>query len=284
MNIGILGTVSVTVGRTFEVRASKVRGMLATLALEPGRAVAHEELIDELWSGRQLGNVRNALQAHATRLRRLLEAPGGPPGASPLRSMRNGYLLDIPRENVDGNRFLDLAAEGAAALYDRPQHAVEALQAGLQLWRGPALLDAGDGLRCRAAAAHFEERRLAVWEDLTSARLAIGQEGRAVAELRQLASQHPLRERFRELLMLGLYRSGRQSDALELFHHTRRLLDKELGLRPGPALQRLHTEILVQNPALTLPPAMWPGRWEAAESAPPARRAARPQAAAARPS
>jgi DNA-binding SARP family transcriptional activator len=262
VQIGILGTMSVTVsGQQHEIRASKVRTMLATLALEAGRAISHEELVDELWSGRPLGNTRNALQAHATRLRRVLG------GLTPLRSLRNGYLLDIPRESIDGNRFLVVAAQGAAALRDRPERALELLHAGLQLWRGPALLDAGDGLRCRAAAALFDERRLAVWEDVISARLAMGDERRAVAELRQLVAQHPLHERFRDQLMLALYRSGRQSDALELFHQTRRLLDQELGLRPGLPLQRRYAEILAQDPALTLPSAVWPGHREAAGAA-----------------
>jgi DNA-binding SARP family transcriptional activator len=272
MQIGILGPVSVTTrGRQYEIRASKVRIMLATLALEPGRAISHEDLVDELWSGQPLGNVRNALQAHATRLRRVLDDPGTPPDSSPLRSVRNGYLLDIPRENVDGDRFLDQAAQGAAALHSQPARALELLEAGLRLWRGPAMLDAGDGLRCRAAAAVFDECRLAVWEDLISARLALGDERRAIPELRQLVAQHPLRERFRDQLMLALYRSGRQSDALELFHQTRRLLDQELGLRPGLPLQRRYAEILAQDPALTdpaltLPSAAWPGYLETARS------------------
>jgi DNA-binding SARP family transcriptional activator len=269
VQIGILGTVSVTVdGQQHEIRASKVRAMLATLALEAGRAISHEELADELWSGQPLGNVRNALQANATRLRRVLDGPGPPP----LRSLRNGYLLDIPRENVDADRFLVLAGQGAMALRDDPGHALELLHAALQLWRGPALLDAGDGLRCRAAAALFDERRLAVWEDLISARLAIGDDRRAVAELRQLVGQHPLHERFRDQLMLALYRTGRQSDALELFHQTRRLLDQELGLRPSVSLQRRYVEILAQDPALTLPSAVWPGRRGEAAAAPGAAR------------
>src|ERR1017187_2940625 len=139
MQIGILGTVSVTAGgRQYEIRASKWRIRLATLALEAGRAISHEDLVNELWSGQLLGNVRNALQAHATRLRRVLEGLGTPPDSSPLRSVRNGYLLDIPRENVDGNRFLDQAAQGAAALHSQPAPALELLKAGLRLSPCPA--------------------------------------------------------------------------------------------------------------------------------------------------
>ncbi|GGO37545.1 hypothetical protein GCM10012286_11190 [Streptomyces lasiicapitis] len=254
MHINILGPVSVaTDGKRTGIQANKVRAMLATLALDAGRAVSHGDLADELWAGQPLGNTRNALQAHATRLRKALD-DGRPPerGTAVLRAVRGGYLLDVPPGCVDGNRFLDLATRGAAALPVAPERAIELLQAGLELWHGPALLDAGDGLRCRGAAALFDERRLTVWEDLVRARLAAGEASRAVAELRRLVAEHPLRERFCELLMLALYRTGRQADALELFHATRRRLDEELGVRPGIVLQRRHTEILSQDPALSL--------------------------------
>ena len=231
MNINLLGTVSVTFGGSRnEIRANKVRAMLATLAVEAGQAISHMELADELWSGQSLGNTRNALQAHATRLRRVLDrSVNGARRTTVLRAVRNGYLLDVPRESVDGNRFLDLADQGAAALPGRPEEAVRLLQEGLSLWTGPALLDACDGLRCRSAATLFEERRLAVWEDLIDARLIMGDERQAIADLQQLVAKHPMRERFCEQLMVALYRSGRQGDALELFHWTRRRLDEELG-------------------------------------------------------
>ena len=258
MNINLLGTVSVTInGSRHEIRANKVRAMLATLAIEAGRAISHLELADELWSGRSLGNPRNALQAHATRLRRVLDRSANEPRrTNVLRAVRNGYLLDVPRESVDGNRFLDLAAQGAAALPDDPHKAVELLQAGLRLWKGPALLDACDGLRCRSAATLFEERRLTVWEDLIDARLIMGDERQAIAELQPLVAKNPMRERFCEQLMLALYRSGRQGDALEQFHWTRQRLDDELGVRPGMPLRRRFTEILNQDPALSRPSAL----------------------------
>ncbi|WJV44995.1 AfsR/SARP family transcriptional regulator [Streptomyces flavofungini] len=259
MHIHVLGPVSVaTDGKLHGIQANKVRAMLATLALDAGRAVAHGDLADELWAGQPLGNTRNALQAHATRLRKVLDGhrlDAHRPcrrGGTVLRAVRGGYLLDVPPGSVDGDRFLDLATRGAAALPVAPERAIELLQAALELWRGPALLDAGDGLRCRGAAALFDERRLTVREDLIRARLAVGDAARAVAELRRLVAQHPLRERFCELLMLGLYRTGRQAEALELFHVTRRRLDEELGVRPGIVLQRRHTEILSQDPALSL--------------------------------
>jgi DNA-binding SARP family transcriptional activator len=249
VRIDILGTLVVTIDAgPHQIQANKVRAMLATLALDAGRAISHEELADELWSGDPPAGALNALQAHATRIRRVLDGPDRPRGAgSVLRSVRNGYLLDIPPESVDGTRFRELAGRGAAALAERPEHALELLSAGLALWRGPALIDAGDGLRCRSAAVSFDECRLTMWEDLISARLATGAERPAITELRALVAQYPLRERFSEQLMLALYRAGRQSEALEVFHRTRVRLAEELGLRPGAALQRRHAEILAHD-------------------------------------
>ncbi|OLR94120.1 AfsR/SARP family transcriptional regulator [Actinokineospora bangkokensis] len=256
MQIDILGTVTVTVdGERRSIGSHKVRALLATLALDVGRAISHGELADELWAGHSLGNARNAMQAHATRLRKVIDTPGR---ESRLRAMRGGYLLDTAPESVDANRFLDLAERGAAEVRTDPDRAIALLREALRLWRGPALLDAGDGLRCRGAAALFDERRLTVWEDLTAAWLLVGRERDAVAELTQLVEQHPLRERFCELLMLALYRSGRQCEALELFRRTRSWLGGELGLEPSAPLRRLHSEILAQEPGLLLPSALWP--------------------------
>lgn len=261
MHIDILGTISVDVnGKRVGLRAGKLRAMLATLTLDAGHAVSYTDLADELWSGGPLGNTRNALQAHATRLRKIMEGPDRASGATVLRTAHNGYVLDVPRECIDGDRFLDLAGQGSAALRDRPERALHLLRAALALWRGPALLDAGDGLRCRGAAALFEERRLTVWEDVVSALLATGDARRAVAELRRLVARHPLRERFCEQLMVALYRSGQQGDALELFAHTRQRFDEELGVAPGLSLRRRHAEILAHDPGLSLPSALMPAR------------------------
>lgn len=257
MEIGVLGAVSITLnGESRRIRAGKPRTILATLALEAGSAVSYGDLAEELWDGNPPdGNVRNALQAHAARLRKVVDQEGGSTGTV-LRAVNNGYLLDIPRRSVDSNRFLALANEGSAAVSSSPERAVELLEEALRLWHGPALLDAGEGLRCRAAAALLEDRRLTVHGDLIAARLTTGDERRAVAELRQLVAQHPTRERFCDQLMLALYRCGRQGDALDVFHQTRQRLDEELGLEPGVQLQRRHIEILAHDPALMSPSAV----------------------------
>ncbi|WP_217919550.1 AfsR/SARP family transcriptional regulator [Actinomadura sp. BRA 177] len=252
VGIDLLGTVSIVVRKNrTELRAGKVRTMLATLALEAGNTVSHDELTEELWPGEILRNPRNALQAHATRIRRMLHDCAERAGtALPLRAAYNGYVLDIPRDLVDGNRFLDLSARAVAALTDDPARARDLLQAGLTLWHGPALLHTRTGRRCRGAAALLEERRLAAWEDLVSARMLLGEERQAIAELQRLVASHTTRERLCELLMLALYRAGRQSEALHLFHRIRERLDEELGVQPGRSLQRLYGHILGQHPLL----------------------------------
>jgi DNA-binding SARP family transcriptional activator len=263
VDIGILGTVAVTIGeRCSGVRANKVRAMLGVLVLDAGRAISHVELAEELWSDHPLGNVRNALQAQASRLRRVLDQPGQPPGRTVLRSVNNGYLLDVPRQSVDANRFIDLAAQGSATLRRDPVRALGVLESALGLWRGPALLDAGDGMRCRSAAALFDERRLGVWQDMASAWMAVGDERRAIAELTGLVSQYPLREPFCDQLMLALYRDGRQGDALEAYHRTRQVLGEEMGLQPGAQLQRRYAQILAHDPVLDSPTALRPHQSE----------------------
>jgi DNA-binding SARP family transcriptional activator len=249
--INLLGPISVsTDGHPRGVGSSKVRAMIATLALETGQAVSHLDLADELWSGDTVRNPRNALQAHATRVRRLLKGQRSTAGTAVLRSVPNGYILDVPREYVDGHRFLDLASEGATTLAANPERALRLLDSALRLWRGPALLDAGDGLRCRSGARLFEERRLSALADQMRARMMLGDHARAIAELHRLVAQFPLREQFCDLLMLALYQVGRQSDALEQFRLARQRLDEELGIMPGQLLQRRHAEILAQDPAL----------------------------------
>lgn len=261
MEISILGPISIVDdGVHREIKASKVRALLATLALEPGRAVARVELAEELWAGQPMRNTHNALQVTATRVRKILDTAGGSSVGALLRAVPKGYLLDLPAKWIDSNRFLDIAAQGTAELAKNPLHAAELLEESLQLWRGPALLDAGDGMRCRGAAALLDERRLVAWEDLITARIAMGQERETVPELQQLTARYPLRERFCELLMLALYRTGRQSEALEAYAITRRHLDEQLGVRPGDGLLRRQAQILEQAPDLNGLSVVWTER------------------------
>ncbi|MFB6669058.1 MULTISPECIES: AfsR/SARP family transcriptional regulator [Streptomyces] len=254
MEINILGALSLTCGqRSAEVASKRVSTVLTLLALSPGTPIPFDQLVDELWADQPMGNARNALQANVSRLRRLLESVTRTPSDGIVRTVSSGYLLDVPAEAVDVHRFVALASAGAGLVHKDPAEAVEKLERALGLWRGPALMDARDGLRCRVQAAHLEERRLTVYEDLVAAKLAACSERISLPELRQLAADHSERERLTELLMLALYREGRQAEALDVFHGARRRLAAELGLEPGPALHLVYQAILNQDPMLGQP-------------------------------
>ncbi|MBP2320256.1 DNA-binding SARP family transcriptional activator [Kibdelosporangium banguiense] len=245
MRIQLLGPLSVSVpGRRGDVGSRKVRTVLARLALSPGVPVPCEQLVHELWGDKPMGNARNALQANIARLRKIL---GGP---DLVRTLGNGYLLDVPPQAIDVHRFGYLADQGSARVERAPKEAVHLLEAALRLWRGPALCDVLDGAWCRAEAGRLDERRLIAREDLIAARLANAEDRGVLSELKQLVTEHPERERLSEQLMLALYRSGRQSEALNVFHYTRTRLGKELGLQPSRALRSLYQAILVQDVVL----------------------------------
>lgn len=251
MEVAILGPLTVTGKGPVPVGGTKVRALLALLALNAGSVVSSQDLADELWDDRPPRTIRNTLQAHIARLRRVLEEAGRPDA---LQTVHEGYVLDLAPGAIDSQRFQHLAASGAQRIADRPSAAVEQLEAALGLWRGPVLLDAGSGARCRSAALWLNDSRVAAHENLMAARLALGDERAVAAELESLAARHPLREGLHDLLMLALYRADRQAEAVEVFHRLRRRLRDDLGLQPGPQIQRRYRAILDQDPALTAPP------------------------------
>jgi SARP family transcriptional regulator, regulator of embCAB operon len=262
MQICVLGTISIVNGTSrIELPASKVRTILAVVALQAGTVVSCTTLTNELWVNQPPPKIRNSLQAGMTRARRVLDSAAGRAGwGNRLRSVHNGYILDVPQESIDCIVFEKMAAKGRAVLREHPRRAIELFESALQLWRGSALVNAGEGLLCRSAADQLEEAHLTLWEDLVSARIML-REGRLVLpNLRQFVQQYPLRERFCELLMFALYQSGSKGEALEAFHRTRRCLGGELGLEPRSSLCRLYQEILVQDPVLMTPDAVI--RWQ----------------------
>ncbi|MEV6598106.1 AfsR/SARP family transcriptional regulator [Actinoplanes sp. NPDC051346] len=228
------------------VQPNRVRTILALLALSCGKVVSTEQFVDELWAERPPTNTRNALQASMTRLRRLLQSITGP-NVEVIRTSTNGYLLDLPPESVDSKRFDGLASRGAALLSTEPARAYEVLESALRIWRGTALLDVNSGALCRSEAVRLTERRLDVRKQIVEARLAIDSHHGLVSELKQLVAEHPSDERLSELLMVALYRSGRQSDALAAFHAVRSWLASEFGLEPGPRLRQMQQAILNQD-------------------------------------
>lgn len=249
MRLALLGPLCLThSGREVIVNSARARTALALLGLNPGRTVSFDELISELWAGRPIRDARNALHATIARLRRLLASIDG--GEDVIRTASGGYVFELPSGSIDVQRFEALSREGAALIKQEPHQAIEALREALALWRGPALADVSEGVRCRTAAVYLDEQRLTTEEDLLASRLAIGEEWLATSDLKQLVAEHPGRERLSEYLMLALYRSGRQSEAISVFQRTCNWLSNELGLQPGRPLQELYQAILLQSPSL----------------------------------
>ena len=250
MRIGLLGALEVfdDDGNEITVAGAKLRALLAVLALHVGRVVPADYLVDALWGEDPPAAVRNGLQGLASKLRRAL-------GSSDLVVMRNeGYVLDLPPDVVDVERFERRAADGRAlAVIGELERAVDVLADADSLWRGEPLAEFAYDDFAVSAIARLSESRLALLEERLDLELRLGRHQRAVVQLEQLVADHPLREGLRGLLMLALYRGGRQADALRVFQDGRRLLVEELGLEPGRALRRLESAILAQDPSLTLP-------------------------------
>jgi predicted ATPase/DNA-binding SARP family transcriptional activator len=242
MEILLLGPVEVRDGDRVHRPAGKQAVLLAALAREPGQTVTRERLIDELWPGDPPETAAKSIDVYLWRLRRAI------PGLD-LEKRGGGYRLVASREAVDVYRFRDLVERGRAAVAaGEPAAGAELLADALDLWRGPALTGI-DGV----GGAQLDELRLAAQEDRIAAELETGNDARLAAELESLVLAHPLRERLRALLMLALYRSGRQADALGAYKQAREAFVEELGIEPTPALQRLEQSILRQDPKLELP-------------------------------
>jgi len=244
----ILGPFEVVEGdRPVAVGGPKPRALLAVLVLHRGEVVSSDRLIDALWGERPPATAAKTVQVFVSSLRKTL-------GDGLLVTRGRGYMLEIDAGQLDLDRFEQLAAEGRSALEsDDPQLAARRLREGLALWRGPPLADLAYESFAQAAIGRLEEERLATLEDRIDADLALGRHAALVGELEALVAEHPLRERLQGQLMLALYRSGRQADALERYQRARRGLVDELGIEPGPALKELERAILAHDPALDAP-------------------------------
>jgi DNA-binding SARP family transcriptional activator len=227
----ILGPVDVLdEGRPVSLPAGKPLTLLRALLLNRNRVVSAETLIDELWGDDPPDTAPKALQGHVSQLRKAL-------GPDRVTTKPPGYALRVDDGELDLDRFDVLVRDGRERLAAGDAKAgSRELESALALWRGPA-----PGL---------EERRLAALEDRIESDLALGRHAQLVPELGALVSEHPLRERLRGQLMLALYRSGRQADALEEFRQTRETLVEELGIEPSEELQELHRAILRHDPEL----------------------------------
>src|SRR3954468_69028 len=250
MRVGLLGGLEVLddEGRDVVVAGPKLRTLLAVLALQPGRVVSAEQLIDALWGEDPPTEVRNGLQGLVSKLRRAL-------GSTDIVSMRSaGYALELPANAVDVHRYEQMVSSARAATVDGDLNGAAALLADAdRLWRGDALADFTYEDFASGTITRLSELRMAAIEERLDIELQLGRHHAAVAELEGLVAAHRLRERLRALLMLALYRAGRQADALRVFQEARHLLAEELGLEPGHELRELEAAILAQDRSLDAP-------------------------------
>ena len=243
MEFRILGPLEVVDdGRTVPLAGSRQRVLLSLLLVQANRLVSADRLIEDLWEGRPPESASKALQVYISQLRKMI-------GSDRIETQGRGYRLRIQPEEIDAVRFertLDQARTVAPAV------AAATLRDALALWRGDPLQDLADHESGRIEIARLEELRLTASERCAEAELELGRHLETTPALEALVREHPFRERLRVLLMLALYRSGRQADALEVARDGRRILDAQLGLEPGESLKTLEREILDHDPALDL--------------------------------
>ena len=239
MEVRLLGPVEASVeGRGVPLGAAKQRAVLAMLALRANGTVLLDELMEGLWGEHPPATASKMVQQYVSQLRRVLGDDNGE--AAEILTRGRGYELRIAPEQVDAERFQRLLSDGAA-------------REALALWRGPALADVADEPFAAAEIRRLDELRLAAVERAIEADLADGRHRELVGELEALVAEHPLSEGLHGQLMLALYRSGRQAEALEAYRRARSALVEEVGVEPGAELRRLHEAILRQDVTLAGP-------------------------------
>ncbi|MET9669373.1 BTAD domain-containing putative transcriptional regulator [Streptomyces sp. NPDC006475] len=252
MEIHILGPLEVMAdGRLRPLPPRAEQSLLVRLLLNAGRVVTAETLVDALWGADLPTDPGNALQGRVSKLRRALAAQGLP--ATLIATRPPGYVAQIKPEQVDAQHFTRLVAEARHLAAPAPADAIRRYQEALALWRGPALAGFTDEDWARTEAARLEEARVAAVEEQFELLLAAGRHADVIGDLEALVGQYPLRERLHGQLMLALYRSGRQAEALAVFQRAREILGTELGLDPSADLRQLEEAILRQDPALGSP-------------------------------
>jgi eukaryotic-like serine/threonine-protein kinase len=250
-------------GRPVGLGGSKQRALLAVLLLHANETLSTDRLIDELWAERPPASAAKTVQVYISRLRKALAGGEDNGSAGGVVTREHGYQLRLDAERLDAHRFERLVAEGRGELAaGRPERAAAALEEALSLWRGPPLADLAYEPFAQREIARLDDLRAAALEQLIEAKLALGRHAEVIGELEGLIAQHPYRERLRAQLMLALYRSERQADALRAYQDARRTLVEELGIEPGEPLRQLERAILAQDPELRLAAAQEPAAAE----------------------
>ena len=249
VEIRVLGPVEVVEdGRILRPGSRKQLALLALLVVRGNRGASRDVLIDELWQGNPPAAAETTLRSYVSRLRSIV-------GVERLQTRKLGYALVLAPDELDAHRFEQLLAAGREALAsEQPARAATQLREALALWRGDVLDDVRDELYAQAEIARLNELRLEVLEERIEADLALGRHESVVPELETLVGEHSHRERLCRQLMIALYRSGRQAEALAAYANARRTLSDELGLEPGHELRALERAILGQDISLELGP------------------------------
>jgi DNA-binding SARP family transcriptional activator len=237
----ILGPLEVVDGgKPLRLGGRNQRALLALLLLNADEVVSTDRLIDALWGEDPPRTAPTSLQNAVSQLRKLL-------GADRLVTTPPGYVLRLVADQLDVDRVRQLVSEARTR---EAEGRVQLLREAEEFWRGPPLAEFAYDAFANTATGRLEELRLSVVEERIDAELGLDRHSELIGELEALVAEHPLRERLRGQLMLGLYRTGRQADALHAYQEARRALLEELGIDPGPALQRLHSAILRQERSL----------------------------------
>ncbi|MFE9775061.1 BTAD domain-containing putative transcriptional regulator [Streptomyces sp. NPDC005931] len=252
LRFSILGALQIhTASGPAEISGDLQRALLQTLLASEGQPVSGEALIDEMWGEVAPDNQANALQAHISRLRRKLRSLEPDRTTSRLIMYPSGYRITVNEGELDAAEFIKTVRQAEVVGRDNPDRTARLLRQALAMWRGPVFGGFPGGALCQLAAARYEEYRMRAMELRFEAELRLGRHAAVLAELTETHTNHPLRERFCEQLMIALYCAGRQADALDVFRRMRRHLADELGIEPSPSLRHVESAILSHDPALT---------------------------------
>ncbi len=248
MEFGLLGPLLVRCGGTLiAVQRGNQRALLATLLLAANRVVPAEDIAEGLWGAVPPPSAPVTIRNYVKRLRQAL----GDTGRARISTQPRGYLISVGPGELDTSRFEGLLESARVAARDGCwDTAADQARAALALWRGEPLADVESGTLALREVPRLDEMRLQALEVRIDADLHVGRHAEVTAELQDLARAHPLREQMHALLMLALYRYGRQGEALAAYQHARQVLVEELGTEPGADLQALHQQILTADPAL----------------------------------
>lgn len=247
----ILGPVEILgPNEAIAIQGARQRTLLTLLLINAAETVTKDQIRDELWGENAPSNVDNALQASIMRLRRILKKNFVEQGVEcRLLTKPTGYCFDVDKCDVDAHLFEKLVTKAQASMRTDQAYALSLLEQALALWKGPPLQGVIDGPISRNATVRLEDRRLSALEDRFLLATSRGVPSSVISELRAAAHMHPWRERFIELLMISLYRTGRQVEAVQVYNQARNQLVEELGMEPSPLLQTRLRAILKGGPA-----------------------------------